>query len=65
MVFISSGWCRYSLQTGLAILEEAGLTLDLQSYPATLPHIPAIAAKFPKLKAKYDPVMIAFLNPVF
>jgi len=45
---------REDVHNGLAILERHGLTFDLQSYPATIPHIPLIAAKFPKLKMVID-----------
>jgi len=45
---------RPDVHAGLAILEKHGLTFDLQSYPATIKHIPLIAGKFPKLKMVID-----------
>jgi hypothetical protein len=33
------------------VLSENSLTFDLQSYPATVKHIPLIAAKFPQVSA--------------
>ena len=45
---------RPDVHAGLAILENHGLTFDLQSYPATIQHIPLIAGKFPKLKMVID-----------
>jgi len=45
---------RPEVQAGLAILETHGLTFDLQSYPATIQHIPLLAAKFPKLRMVID-----------
>jgi len=41
---------RADVHAGLQILSDNQLTFDLQSYPATLQHIPLIAGKFPKLK---------------
>ena len=45
---------RPDVHAGLAILENHGLTFDLQSYPATIQHTPLIAGKFPKLKMVID-----------
>jgi len=45
---------RPDVHAGLEILENHGLTFDLQSYPATIKHIPLIAGKFPKLKMVID-----------
>jgi len=42
------------VHAGLQILSDNKLTFDLQSYPATIRHIPLIAAKFPKLKMVID-----------
>lgn len=45
---------RSEVHEGLAILEEKGLTFDLQSYPNTLQHVPLIATKFPRLRMVID-----------
>jgi L-fuconolactonase len=45
---------RPEVHAGLAILETHGLTFDLQSYPATLRHVPLIAGKFPGLRMVID-----------
>jgi len=45
---------RADVHAGLKILSDNHLTFDLQSYPATIPHIPLIAAKFPQLKMVID-----------
>ena len=36
----------------IQVLSDHNLTFDLQSYPATIKHIPLIAAKFPKVSLK-------------
>lgn len=45
---------REDVHAGLQVLSDHNLTFDLQSYPATLKHIPLIAGKFPNLRMVID-----------